>query len=149
MSWYCCCSGGRLFPHGPFSPTRSRAEPCSLLTGAPAHGGRKSFSVRAKWETERGSCLPMTRLRRAITSRGQRATTAAKQRPVKWHNTTSERTVNLHPPVNDNPEGPAEWHSSGAGEKISGARAAPPLGELGTPDAKFKKRLFKVSLNNT
>lgn len=69
VSWY-CCSGPRVFPHGPpFSATRSRAEPCSLLSGAPAHGGRTSFTVRAKWDKAGDSCLLMNQLRKAITSR--------------------------------------------------------------------------------
>ena len=80
VSWY-CCSGPRLFPHGPFSPTRSRAEPCSLLTS----GGRgSSFTVRAKWDTAGGSCLLMNRLRKAITSR----VPAAKIRAVRRESTT-------------------------------------------------------------
>lgn len=68
VNWY-CCSGPRLFPHGPFSPTRRRDEPCSLLSGAPAHGGRNSFTVRAKWDTDGGNCLLRNKLRKAITSR--------------------------------------------------------------------------------
>lgn len=103
VSWY-GCSGSRFFPHGPFSATRCLAEPCSLLSGAPAHGGRSSFNVRAKWwETDRDSCLPMSRPRKAITSREQQlaATVAAEraERTTNRHdNTTSECTVNLHPP---------------------------------------------------
>lgn len=68
VSWY-CCSGPRLFPHGPFSPTRNRVESCSLLSGAPAHGPRNSFTIRAKLDTDDGSCLRMNKFRKAITSR--------------------------------------------------------------------------------
>lgn len=101
-SWY-CCSGPRLFPHGPFSTTRSRDEPCSLLSGAPAHRGRAGFAIRAKWDAAGSSCLLRNKLRKAITSRVGPEWLKKHELKAKKHNTTSACLVNSHL-VDDNPE---------------------------------------------
>ena len=83
-SWY-CCSGPRLFPHGPFSTTRSRDESCSLLSGR----GRAGFTIRAKWDAAGDSCLLRNKLRKAITSRVG---------PEWLKNTSYERKSTTQPP---------------------------------------------------